>query len=170
MRKEVVVSEVQEYPHRVVLVFRVKAVRQLEEFRRAAGGASRADLISAALRLYDWFTLQLDQGKTIHKFNQEECWQVDLDLDPTGSKIVRSDPSEGDESVTLDLSEQAHRFLEELRSRVGAPNTSTVVREGLRLLEYCLEQARNGYQVGASEDGGANVQVPELTGLVTVVA
>lgn len=163
-------SEVQEYPHSVTLVFRAKAVRHLEEFRRAAGGASNAELISAALRLYDWFTLQLDQGKTIHKFNQQERWQVDLDLDPTGAKIVRSDPSEGDESVTLDLSEQAHRFLEELRSRVGAPNTSTVVREGLRLLEYCLEQARNGYQVGVSEDGGESVLVPDLTGVVVAAA
>lgn len=163
-------SETQEFPHRIVLVFRARAAEQLHELRRAAGGVSNAQLISTAISLYDWFTLQLARGKTIHKFNAEESWQVELDLDPTGSQIKRSASSDGDESVMLDMSEQAHRLLEELRLRVGAPNITLLVRDGLRLLEYYLEQARGGYQVGASEDGGVNVQVPELTGVLNAAA
>ena len=66
---------------RLQLEFSPEALKRLEEIReKVGGGVSNADVVRAALRMYDWFLDQQKAGVRIllHKAGEEEIREVEL--------------------------------------------------------------------------------------------
>lgn len=64
--------------------------------------------------------------------------------------------------VALDLSERGHEQLIALKVATDAPTTSAVLRDALRLYQWAVDQQREGFTVGAYQEGPDDIQLREV--------
>jgi hypothetical protein len=59
--------------------------------------------------------------------------------------MLKTKPSERKTRITLDLTPEFYKRLEELETLVGSESKASLIREALQLYEYVAQKAKEGY-------------------------